>query len=177
MYFLLFQATHKVHPYCYDRSWVVPYYEEGYLQLKRFYSPSNSFLKIEPQSETLSCGFSTEVRVHYILTPAAIGEQKKIVFYYLVSLQLPYGEDVTGNCRGAGDGNCGLWQQALNAFPSSFICSFPTKRRGWVKSRIRMSQCPLDEHWDSASGRQRTAEQGASSRHTAQLLFSQVPPL
>uniref|UniRef100_A0A8B9YXD6 Alpha-2-macroglobulin n=1 Tax=Buteo japonicus TaxID=224669 RepID=A0A8B9YXD6_9AVES len=77
-------ATHKVHPYCYDRSWVVPYYEEGYLQLKRFYSPSNSFLKIEPQSETLSCGFSTEVRVHYILTPAAVGEQKKIVFYYLV---------------------------------------------------------------------------------------------
>uniref|UniRef100_A0A8B9N8T5 Alpha-2-macroglobulin n=1 Tax=Accipiter nisus TaxID=211598 RepID=A0A8B9N8T5_9AVES len=90
-------ATHKVHPYCYDRSWVVPYYEEGYLQLKRFYSPSNSFLKIEPQSETLSCGFSTEVRVHYILTPAAVGEQKKIVFYYLVSLQLPYGEDVTAN--------------------------------------------------------------------------------
>ncbi|XP_074907697.1 alpha-2-macroglobulin isoform X1 [Buteo buteo] len=78
------RATHKVHPYCYDRSWVVPYYEEGYLQLKRFYSPSNSFLKIEPQSETLSCGFSTEVRVHYILTPAAVGEQKKIVFYYLV---------------------------------------------------------------------------------------------
>uniref|UniRef100_A0A8B9N5E5 Alpha-2-macroglobulin n=1 Tax=Accipiter nisus TaxID=211598 RepID=A0A8B9N5E5_9AVES len=73
-----------IHPYCYDRSWVVPYYEEGYLQLKRFYSPSNSFLKIEPQSETLSCGFSTEVRVHYILTPAAVGEQKKIVFYYLV---------------------------------------------------------------------------------------------
>ncbi|KFQ04213.1 Alpha-2-macroglobulin, partial [Haliaeetus albicilla] len=78
------RATHKVHPYCYDRSWVVPYYEEGYLQLKRFYSPSNSFLKIEPQSKTLSCGFSTEVRVHYILTPAAVGEQKKIVFYYLV---------------------------------------------------------------------------------------------
>ncbi|GAB0177415.1 alpha-2-macroglobulin [Grus japonensis] len=78
------RATHKVHPYCYDRSWVVPYYEEGYLPLKRFYSPSNSFLKIEPKSETLGCGSSTEVRVHYILTPEAIGEQKKIVFYYLV---------------------------------------------------------------------------------------------
>ncbi|KFQ80117.1 Alpha-2-macroglobulin, partial [Phaethon lepturus] len=78
------RATHKVHPYCYDRSWVAPYYEEGYLQLKRFYSPSNSFLKIEPKSKTLSCGSSTEVRVHYILTPEAIGEQKKIIFYYLV---------------------------------------------------------------------------------------------
>ncbi|XP_074008094.1 alpha-2-macroglobulin [Numenius arquata] len=78
------RAIHKVHRYCYDRSWVVPYYAEGYLPLKRFYSPSNSFLKIEPKSETLSCGSSVEVRMHYILTPEAIGEQKKIVFYYLV---------------------------------------------------------------------------------------------
>uniref|UniRef100_A0A672V7A6 Alpha-2-macroglobulin n=1 Tax=Strigops habroptila TaxID=2489341 RepID=A0A672V7A6_STRHB len=78
------RATHKIHPYCYDHSWIVPYYEEGYLQLRRFYSPSNSYLKIEPKSKALSCGSSTEVRVHYVLTPEAIGEQKKIVFYYLV---------------------------------------------------------------------------------------------
>ncbi|NXU52220.1 A2MG protein, partial [Turnix velox] len=77
-------AARGVNHYCYDRAWVVPYYEEGYLPLKRFYSPSNSFLKIEPKSETLSCGSSTEVRVHHILTPEAIGEQKKIIFYYLV---------------------------------------------------------------------------------------------
>uniref|UniRef100_A0A8C8E7Y2 Alpha-2-macroglobulin n=1 Tax=Otus sunia TaxID=257818 RepID=A0A8C8E7Y2_9STRI len=50
----------------------------------RFYSPSKSFLKIEPKAETLTCGSSTEVRVHYIFTPEAIGEQKKIVLYYLV---------------------------------------------------------------------------------------------
>uniref|UniRef100_A0A8C8E811 Alpha-2-macroglobulin n=1 Tax=Otus sunia TaxID=257818 RepID=A0A8C8E811_9STRI len=86
MYFdsVAIRATHKVYPYCYDRSWVVPYYEEGYLHLKRFYSPSKSFLKIEPKAETLTCGSSTEVRVHYIFTPEAIGEQKKIVLYYLV---------------------------------------------------------------------------------------------
>ncbi|NXE16604.1 A2MG protein, partial [Lophotis ruficrista] len=77
-------AGRGLHHYCYDHSWVVPYYEEGYLQLRRFYSPSNSFLKIEPKSETLRCGSSAEVQVHYILTPEAIGEQKKIIFYYLV---------------------------------------------------------------------------------------------
>ncbi|NWS75318.1 A2MG protein, partial [Crotophaga sulcirostris] len=71
-------------PYCYGSAWVAPLYEDAYLPLKRFYSPSNSFLKIEPKSETLGCGSSTEVRVHYILTPEAIGDQKKIVFYYLV---------------------------------------------------------------------------------------------
>uniref|UniRef100_A0A8C4JDK4 Alpha-2-macroglobulin n=1 Tax=Dromaius novaehollandiae TaxID=8790 RepID=A0A8C4JDK4_DRONO len=78
------RATHKTQSYCYDHSWVIPYYEQGYLQVQRFYSPSKSFLKIEPKSETLSCGSTTEVRVHYILTPEAIEEEKKIVFYYLV---------------------------------------------------------------------------------------------
>uniref|UniRef100_A0A8C3TUC0 Alpha-2-macroglobulin n=1 Tax=Catharus ustulatus TaxID=91951 RepID=A0A8C3TUC0_CATUS len=84
VYFLLFQAVHKANTYCYERSWVVPYYGESYLQLKRFYSPSKSFLKIEPKSKPLSCGSSTEIRVHYILTPEAVREQKKITFYYLV---------------------------------------------------------------------------------------------
>uniref|UniRef100_A0A8C3M1M4 Alpha-2-macroglobulin n=1 Tax=Chrysolophus pictus TaxID=9089 RepID=A0A8C3M1M4_CHRPC len=56
----------------------------GYLHLKRFYSPSQSFLKIEPMSETLSCGSSAEVRVHYILTPEAVREKKKVTFYHLV---------------------------------------------------------------------------------------------
>uniref|UniRef100_A0A8C3RAR9 Alpha-2-macroglobulin n=1 Tax=Cyanoderma ruficeps TaxID=181631 RepID=A0A8C3RAR9_9PASS len=51
---------------------------------ERFYSPSNSFLKIEPKSKPLSCGSFTEIQVHYILTPEAVGEQKKITFYYLV---------------------------------------------------------------------------------------------
>uniref|UniRef100_A0A8C0URL0 Alpha-2-macroglobulin-like n=1 Tax=Cyanistes caeruleus TaxID=156563 RepID=A0A8C0URL0_CYACU len=81
---LLFQAVHKPNIFCYERSWVVPYYEEGYLQLKRFYSRSNSFLKIEPKSKPLICGSSTEIQVHYILTPEAVGDQKKITFYYLV---------------------------------------------------------------------------------------------
>ncbi|XP_052557716.1 alpha-2-macroglobulin isoform X2 [Tympanuchus pallidicinctus] len=78
------RATHKTHSYCFDHSWVNPNYEDGYLHLKRFYSPSKSFLKIEPTSETLSCGSSAEVRVHYILTPEAVREKKKVMFYYLV---------------------------------------------------------------------------------------------
>uniref|UniRef100_A0A8C9MET9 Alpha-2-macroglobulin-like n=1 Tax=Serinus canaria TaxID=9135 RepID=A0A8C9MET9_SERCA len=78
------RVIHKTNIFCYDRSWVVPSYGERYLQLKRFYSPSNSFIKIEPKSKPLSCGSTTEIWVHYILTPAAIGEQKKITFYYLV---------------------------------------------------------------------------------------------
>lgn len=127
MCFLLFQAVHKANIFCYERSWVVPYYGESYLQLKRFYSPSNSFLQIEPKSKLLSCGSSTEIRVHYILTPEAVGEQKKITFYYLVSLHLPYSEDVTGNYKGIRNKSCSLWQQSLNTFLSSF---FGNKKEG-----------------------------------------------
>uniref|UniRef100_A0A663LVC1 Alpha-2-macroglobulin n=1 Tax=Athene cunicularia TaxID=194338 RepID=A0A663LVC1_ATHCN len=67
------QATHKVHPYCYDRSWVVPYYEEGYLHLKRFYSPSKSFLKIEPKTETLTSNgvFLLQLPVQTDIAPVA----------------------------------------------------------------------------------------------------------
>ncbi|TFJ98933.1 tyrosine-protein phosphatase non-receptor type 18 [Platysternon megacephalum] len=78
------RATHKIGYQCYDRSWTSPLYELGYFRAKRFYSLSNSFLKIEPVSEMLSCGRTQEVRVHYILKPEAVGEQKEIVFYYLV---------------------------------------------------------------------------------------------
>lgn len=92
MYFLFLQAVHKTNFFCFERSWVVPHYGESFVQLKSFYSPSNSFLKIEPKTKPLSCGSSTEIRVHYILTPEAVGEQKKITFYYLVSLHLPYSE-------------------------------------------------------------------------------------
>lgn len=121
MYFLLFQAVHKRNTFCYERSWVVPYYGEGYLQLKPFYSPSNSFLKIEPKAKPLSCGSFTEIRVHYILTPEAVGEQKKITFYYLVSLHLPYSEVITGNNREIRNKSCGLWQQSLHSCHPSHV--------------------------------------------------------
>ncbi|KFW78638.1 Alpha-2-macroglobulin, partial [Manacus vitellinus] len=110
------RAIHKTHPFCYDRSWVVPYYADGYLQLKRFYSPSNSFLKIEPKPEALSCGSSTEIRVHYILTPEAIAEQKKITFYYLVMAK--------GNIKQAGTHILDLDQESASGV---FLLQLPVQ--------------------------------------------------
>ncbi|XP_009465526.1 PREDICTED: alpha-2-macroglobulin-like [Nipponia nippon] len=78
------QADHKPELNCYDSDWITPSYENAMRRISRFYSPSKSFLKIEPKPETLSCGSPTEIQVHYIFTPEAIGEQKKIVIYYLV---------------------------------------------------------------------------------------------
>uniref|UniRef100_A0A8C4UZ46 Alpha-2-macroglobulin n=1 Tax=Falco tinnunculus TaxID=100819 RepID=A0A8C4UZ46_FALTI len=78
------RADHKPELNCYDSDWITPSYEHAMRRINRFYSPSKSFLKIEPKPETLSCGSPTEIQVHYIFTPEAIGEQKKIAIYYLV---------------------------------------------------------------------------------------------
>ncbi|KAK2537741.1 hypothetical protein Q9233_002591 [Columba guinea] len=88
------RADHKPELNCYDNNWITPSYEHAMRRISRFYSPSKSFLKIEPKPETLSCGSPTEIHVHYIFTPEAIGEQKKIVIYYLYR-QLQEGFSVT----------------------------------------------------------------------------------
>ncbi|XP_034641756.1 alpha-2-macroglobulin isoform X8 [Trachemys scripta elegans] len=77
-------ANHKSELNCYDRDWVTPVYGKAVHTATRFYSPSKSFLKIEPLSQTLSCGSSEMIRVHCILKPEAVGEQKEIIFYYVV---------------------------------------------------------------------------------------------
>uniref|UniRef100_A0A8C0IJL8 Alpha-2-macroglobulin n=1 Tax=Bubo bubo TaxID=30461 RepID=A0A8C0IJL8_BUBBB len=77
------RADHKPELNCYDSEWITPSYEHAMRRINRFYSPSKSFLKIEPKPEALTCGSPTEIQVHYIFTPEAIGEQKKIVIYYL----------------------------------------------------------------------------------------------
>ncbi|KAM6291914.1 alpha-2-macroglobulin-like [Porphyrio hochstetteri] len=78
------QADHKPELNCYDSDWITPSYEHATRRISRFYSPSKSFLKIEPKPETLSCGSSTDIQVHYIFTSEAIGELKKVVIHYLV---------------------------------------------------------------------------------------------
>ncbi|XP_027487299.1 alpha-2-macroglobulin-like [Corapipo altera] len=78
------RADHKPELNCYDSNWITPSYEHAMRRISRFYSPSKSFLKIEPKHETLICGSLAEIQVHYIFTREAIGEQKKIVIYYLV---------------------------------------------------------------------------------------------
>ncbi|XP_063250386.1 alpha-2-macroglobulin-like isoform X2 [Prinia subflava] len=78
------RADHKPELNCYDSDWMTPSYEHATRRVTRSYSLTKSFLKIEPKPETLSCGSSAEVQVHYIFTPEATGEQKKIVIYYLV---------------------------------------------------------------------------------------------
>uniref|UniRef100_A0A8C8SVC8 Alpha-2-macroglobulin n=1 Tax=Pelusios castaneus TaxID=367368 RepID=A0A8C8SVC8_9SAUR len=77
----------RVHLRFEDRTlfeWVTPVYDRAVHRAPQFYSPSKSFLRIEPMSQTLRCGSTVMVQVHYILKPEAIEGQKQTVFYYLV---------------------------------------------------------------------------------------------
>uniref|UniRef100_A0A8C8SMX5 Alpha-2-macroglobulin n=1 Tax=Pelusios castaneus TaxID=367368 RepID=A0A8C8SMX5_9SAUR len=77
-------SDHKSELNCYDSEWVTPVYDRAVHRAPQFYSPSKSFLRIEPMSQTLRCGSTVMVQVHYILKPEAIEGQKQTVFYYLV---------------------------------------------------------------------------------------------
>lgn len=89
-FILLYQAEYKPELNCYVSDWITPSHEHAMRRISRFYSPSKSFLKIEPKLETLSCGSSAEIQVHYIFTPEVIEQQGKIIIYYLVRIVCGY---------------------------------------------------------------------------------------
>uniref|UniRef100_A0A8C3TFQ9 Alpha-2-macroglobulin n=1 Tax=Chelydra serpentina TaxID=8475 RepID=A0A8C3TFQ9_CHESE len=149
------RATHKTGTYCYDRSWTSPSYESGYFRAKRLYSSSNSFLKIEPVSETLSCGHTQEVRVHYILKPEAVGEQKEIVFYYLVMAKggiVRAGTQALAVEHGGLQGRTeGHWQSCVRRF-QDWAVGQHVKVSGEVASLTPFLGLQVDLHFSPAEG-------------------------
>ncbi|XP_076201767.1 ovostatin-like [Aptenodytes patagonicus] len=53
----------------------------------RFYSRTNSFVKIEPVKEELSCGHQRTINVHYVLNRDGYGNARHTNFYYVVMTQ------------------------------------------------------------------------------------------
>ncbi|XP_029140904.1 pregnancy zone protein, partial [Protobothrops mucrosquamatus] len=76
-------ATYKKLDFCYDSNWVSPNHQTGFASPSRFYSPSQSYLKIETRLGSLSCGEHAVIPVHYILKPELL-KDKEVVFHYLV---------------------------------------------------------------------------------------------
>ncbi|KAJ6651923.1 hypothetical protein lerEdw1_015920 [Lerista edwardsae] len=78
-----FQATYKFGATCYDQNWISPVHQQLFRTIPRFYSPSKSYVGIQPVPGPLPCGRPQEVRVHYVLTPGVL-EEKRLPFAYLV---------------------------------------------------------------------------------------------
>lgn len=48
------------------------------------FSPSKSFVRLEPVATKLSCDTTLQVQTHYILNGEAVQELKELIFHYLV---------------------------------------------------------------------------------------------
>uniref|UniRef100_A0A2K6EDH5 Alpha-2-macroglobulin domain-containing protein n=1 Tax=Macaca nemestrina TaxID=9545 RepID=A0A2K6EDH5_MACNE len=71
---------------CYLPSWLTPQYSDASFLVSRFYSRTNSFLKIVPEPKQLECNQQKVVTVLYSLNSEAYEDGSNVKFFYLVSL-------------------------------------------------------------------------------------------
>ncbi|XP_010155332.1 PREDICTED: ovostatin-like, partial [Eurypyga helias] len=64
--------------------WRNDYEPQALFYVRRFYSRTNSFVKIEPVVEKLSCGQQRKIKVHYILNREGYRNVRHTNFYYVV---------------------------------------------------------------------------------------------
>ncbi|XP_066211880.1 ovostatin homolog 2-like [Saccopteryx leptura] len=78
------KATYIRPETCYVPSWLTPEYMDAHFSVTRFYSRTNSFLKIVPEPKQLRCNQQKIVSVHYSLNSEAYREDSNINFFYLM---------------------------------------------------------------------------------------------
>ncbi|NXH97501.1 OVOS protein, partial [Pachycephala philippinensis] len=72
---------------CADFTWGIANEPKASFLVRRFYSRTNSFLKIEPVTEELSCGQQRTINVHYVLNRRGYSNATHTNFYYVVMTQ------------------------------------------------------------------------------------------
>ncbi|CAN8195481.1 unnamed protein product [Coccothraustes coccothraustes] len=72
---------------CADFIWGIDNEPKASFLVRRFYSRTNSFLKIEPVTEELSCGQQRTINVHYVLNREGYSNATHTNFYYVVMTQ------------------------------------------------------------------------------------------
>uniref|UniRef100_A0A2K5ZKF0 Alpha-2-macroglobulin domain-containing protein n=1 Tax=Mandrillus leucophaeus TaxID=9568 RepID=A0A2K5ZKF0_MANLE len=70
---------------CYLPSWLTPQYLDASFLVSRFYSRTNSFLKIVPEPKQLECNQQKVVTVLYSLNSEAYEDGSNVKFFYLVT--------------------------------------------------------------------------------------------
>ncbi|NWV53017.1 OVOS protein, partial [Daphoenositta chrysoptera] len=83
-----FKLTVKQAPEeCADFIWGIDNEPKASFLVRRFYSRTNSFLKIEPVTEELSCGQQQTINVHYVLNRGGYSNATHTNFFYVVMTQ------------------------------------------------------------------------------------------
>nr|Q6IE37.2 RecName: Full=Ovostatin homolog 1; Flags: Precursor [Homo sapiens] len=77
------KVRHQRTEECYLPSWLTPQYLDAHFLVSRFYSRTNSFLKIVPEPKQLECNQQKVVTVHYSLNSEAYEDDSNVKFFYL----------------------------------------------------------------------------------------------
>lgn len=81
---LTIRVRHKDDSRCYDNQWLSEDNEEAYHTANHVFSPSKSFVYLEPMPHELPCGQTQTVRAHYVLNGQVLQKLKELKFYYLI---------------------------------------------------------------------------------------------
>ncbi|XP_017749794.1 PREDICTED: ovostatin homolog 1 [Rhinopithecus bieti] len=81
------KATYVRPKSCYLPSWLTPQYSDASFLVSRFYSRTNSFLKIVPEPKQLECNQQKVVTVLYSLNSEAYEDDSNVKFFYLMMVK------------------------------------------------------------------------------------------
>ncbi|XP_007935409.1 pregnancy zone protein-like [Orycteropus afer afer] len=82
--FTTITVIYKPTDHCYDNFWLQESHKQVQHTAKRVFSPSKSFIRLEPVAGTLTCGQTQETKIHYILNEEVLKDQKELTFYFLI---------------------------------------------------------------------------------------------
>ncbi|KAM9323747.1 ovostatin-like [Gastrophryne carolinensis] len=71
---------------CYDSNWVVPNYSNDYRSIRRFFSPTQTFVQLQGPREDLECGATYNILVRYVISRDALEEGQTIVKFVFMAL-------------------------------------------------------------------------------------------
>uniref|UniRef100_A0A8C9E297 Pregnancy zone protein n=1 Tax=Phocoena sinus TaxID=42100 RepID=A0A8C9E297_PHOSS len=69
---------------CFDNWWLEEFHTPAQHTVKHIFSPSKSYVHLEPVAGTMACGQTQEIRAYYILNGQILNDEKELTFYYLI---------------------------------------------------------------------------------------------
>uniref|UniRef100_A0A8C9BPF8 Alpha-2-macroglobulin n=1 Tax=Phocoena sinus TaxID=42100 RepID=A0A8C9BPF8_PHOSS len=77
-------VTYKQNKLCFDNWWLEEFHTPAQHTVKHIFSPSKSYVHLEPVAGTMACGQTQEIRAYYILNGQILNDEKELTFYYLI---------------------------------------------------------------------------------------------
>ncbi|XP_045146442.1 pregnancy zone protein-like [Echinops telfairi] len=82
--YLTVVVTYKPARSCHDMMWLQELHSQVHHNAKRLFSPSSSYIHLEPFGGVLTCGQMHKVNMHYILNEEMPEKQTELIFYSLI---------------------------------------------------------------------------------------------